>query len=163
MRVIAVRRGQWRKRQIRQENTGMQPRIAMLQLLRDSRPRMTSEKHRVMIQEALPAPYKNHALAVVKQHVQNTIFKFAIYLKTQKRIHFTTHLKPGLYGIHSRYTTVLHALSSPLCIVALFCYHIRSPFYVLSWTTCILWLLGRFALLYWGFFCYRNYPKNSHP
>ena len=29
------------------------------------------------------------------QHVKNAIIKFAIYLKTRKRNHFTTRLKPG--------------------------------------------------------------------
>ena len=34
--------------------------------LGEIRPRMTSEKHRATIQEALPASYKNHVVGVVK-------------------------------------------------------------------------------------------------
>ena len=44
----------------------------MLQPIRDSRPRMTLEKHRATIQQALPALYKNHTVGVVKRSTYET-------------------------------------------------------------------------------------------
>ena len=56
------------------------------------------------IQKALQAPYKNHTVGVVKRSMYKTQLLISqSTLKTTKRSHFTTHLKPSLRHFTASY------------------------------------------------------------
>ena len=62
-----------------------------------SRPRMTSEKPQCDYSRGTTGSVQeSHVGCGQTEHVQNASIKFAFYLKTRKRNHFSTYLKPGL-------------------------------------------------------------------
>ena len=75
----------------------MQLRMATLQLLKDSRPGMTSEKALSIYSRSTTGSAQESQGCVVKCSVYKTqLLNLQSILKTGKFNHFTTHLKPGL-------------------------------------------------------------------